>query len=126
MEYPQPLTINQSPFDEELNMDLEDSSEHLSELIDELLANYPSQISVTDAVLYEENQMADDLDLDLDIDLEEIALAAVSSRDRGLGKRVVKPRRLYGMDRNDLKAGEANIRARLARSSKAGKKRAMI
>jgi hypothetical protein len=126
MESPQPLTIDQSPFDKELNKDLEDSSAHPSELIDELLVNSPSQISITDAVLHEENQMTDNLDLDLNIDLEEIALAAFSSRDRGLGKHVVKPRRLYEMDRNDCKAGEVRIRAQLACSSKAGRKGAMI
>jgi hypothetical protein len=55
MESPQPLIVNQSPFDKELNKDLEDSSAHPSELIDKLLASSPSHISVTDAVLHEEN-----------------------------------------------------------------------
>jgi hypothetical protein len=67
--------------------------------------------------------MADDLDIDLDLDPEELALAAVSGRDRGPGKRAVKPRRLYEMDGNDQNVGKASIRAQSARLSKAGRKK---
>jgi hypothetical protein len=65
MESPQPLTIDQSPFDKELNKDLEDSSAYPLELIDKLLVNSPSQISITSAVLHEENQMTLTLTLTL-------------------------------------------------------------
>jgi hypothetical protein len=66
--------------------------------------------------------MADNLGLDLDLNLKEIALAAVSGRDRGPGKRVLKPQRLYEMDGNDCKVGEVSVRAHSAHSSKARKK----
>jgi hypothetical protein len=113
------MALDGSPFDEDSDKDLEDSSAHPSELIDEFLASSLSQSPITDAVHH--TDMADDLDLDLDLDLEEVAFDAVSSRDRGPGKRVVKPRRHYEMDGNDGKVGVANIRARPAGSSKAGK-----
>jgi hypothetical protein len=119
IELPQPLALDRSPFDEDTDKDLEDSSAHPSELIDELLASSLSQSPIIDAVHH--TDMADDLHLDLDLDLEEIALVAVSSRDCGPGKRIVKPRRLYEMDGNDRKVGVANIRAQPACSSKARK-----
>jgi hypothetical protein len=118
---PEPSILDEPPFDEDLDKDLEDSSAHPSELIDEFLADPPSQTPIIDAVHHAE--MADDLDIDLDLDPKELALAAVSGRDRGPGKRVVKPRRLYEMDGNDQKVGKASIRAQSARLSKAGGKK---
>jgi hypothetical protein len=112
---PQPSTLDESPFDEDLNKDLDDSSAHPSELIDEFLTDTPSPPLVANVDL---EDMADDLDADLDLDPEEIALAAVSGRDRGVGKRVVKPRRLYDMDKYDRKpgkGGEVTARSRVAK-----------
>jgi hypothetical protein len=105
--------------DKDTDKDLKDSSAHPSELIDEFLASSLSQLPITDAVHH--TGMADDLNLNLDLDLEEIAFDAVSSQDRGPGKRVVKPWRLYEIDGNDGKVGVANIQAQPACSSKAGK-----
>jgi hypothetical protein len=50
------------------------------------------------------------LDLNLNFDPEELALAAISSRDCGPVKRVVKPRQLYKLDGSDRKqASEINL-----------------
>jgi hypothetical protein len=71
------MALDGSPFDEDTNKDLEDSSAHPSELIDEFLANSLSRLPIANAVHH--TDMADNLDLDLDFDLEEIAFAGVSS-----------------------------------------------
>jgi hypothetical protein len=84
-----------------------------------LLAGDQIQAPVTDLV--DHGDLANNLDLDVDDDLGKIALAAVSGRDCGPGKRVVKPRRLYQMDGYDRKAGSSGAEARSTRLRK-GKK----
>jgi hypothetical protein len=84
-----------------------------------LLAGDQNQAPVTNLVNH--GGLANNLNLDVDDDLKKIALAAVSGRDCGPGKRVVKPRQLYQMDGYDRKAGSSGAKAQSTRSRK-GKK----
>jgi hypothetical protein len=88
--------IEDTPFTEEAGDDVEDSSAHPDELIESIIANRQHEAPASDSTSI---SMADDLDTVL----EEKAVAAVSSRDRGPGKRIVKPNSLYAMDKHDRK-----------------------
>jgi hypothetical protein len=73
------------------------SSAHPSEIIERFISNHDLEPPTPDI------QLSTKMAGDLDTVLEEQTVAAVGSRDRGPGKRAVKPNSLYAMDKHDWK-----------------------